>query len=212
MKIIAISDTHSIDFTHKLKGLEADLLVCAGDMTNIGTPAEILELNNFFDKIKHQFRLGILLIAGNHDRLLQIDSKRARSLVTNATYLENESIEIEGIKFWGSPQQPFINDYWVFGASYTQRERLYKSIPEGTDVVITHGAPDSMGLSEYWGCSILRDAILKLKPQVHIFGHIHRDVDDLKFKHFNGTKFYNVSMCNNAYRLVNEPTLIEITK
>jgi Icc-related predicted phosphoesterase len=211
LKIVALSDTHSHNFTYKLKGIEADLLVLAGDMTNIGTGPEILELDFYLSKVKSQFRLGVLAVAGNHDRMFDINPEGAKSLIKNIDYyLDNQYVEIEGVKFWGSPQQPYINEYWTFGATWWEREELYATIPLDTDVVVTHGAPDELGLSGQWGDPILTDAILKLKPKVHIFGHCHSDEGDPKFKHFNDIRFYNVSMCDNAYRLIHEPTVIEV--
>ena len=50
-------------------------------------------------------------------------------------------------------------------------------IPEDTDIVITHGPPygilDKIYNGQSVGCKILLNVIERVKPKVHIFGHIH---------------------------------------
>ena len=66
----------------------------------------------------HQYKIGI---AGNHDIGLDIDCYEAlskkwhsvkedpaenRKILTNIHMLYNESIEVMGVKIWGSPYSP----------------------------------------------------------------------------------------------------------
>lgn len=50
-------------------------------------------------------------------------------------------------------------------------------IPDGTDIVMTHGPPkyilDSTADGQSAGCEHLRRAIERVKPKLHCFGHIH---------------------------------------
>ncbi|KAH7065558.1 Metallo-dependent phosphatase-like protein [Macrophomina phaseolina] len=51
-------------------------------------------------------------------------------------------------------------------------------IPEGVDVVMTHGPPmyvlDDTGRGNSGGCEHLRRAVCRVKPRLHCFGHVHR--------------------------------------
>jgi hypothetical protein len=51
-------------------------------------------------------------------------------------------------------------------------------IPEGIDIVMTHGPPkyflDDTGDGRSAGCEHLRTAIARTKPRLHCFGHVHR--------------------------------------
>ena len=90
--------------------------------------------------------------------------------------------------------------------------RYWNMIPSETDVIITHGPANRIldaaprgAWFDYVGCQELLARIKQIKPKVHISGHIH-------FSHGteenNGTKFYNVSVMNEEYEIVNKPTEI----
>ena len=60
-------------------------------------------------------------------------------------------------------------------------------IPDSTDVLITHGPPIGvLDLSVYdnisCGCDNLLDAVTnRVKPRLHIFGHIHEGYGEFSF-------------------------------
>jgi hypothetical protein len=56
------------------------------------------------------------------------------------TYLEHESIEVEGVKIFGSPYSLEFYD-WGFMYNKSEAFKLWSMIPENTDVVVTHGPP-----------------------------------------------------------------------
>jgi hypothetical protein len=110
MGLVIVSDTHGRhDLIDSLP--EGDVLIQAGDFMNSGLyPEEIRSFNCWLGEqpIKHRVVCG-----GNHDRLFQIAPPEARALLTNAAYLENTGVTIEGVSFWGSPYTPeFLN--WAF--------------------------------------------------------------------------------------------------
>ena len=86
----------------------ADILIHAGDFTRRGKFEEIDEFNKFLeslDKIKYK-----VVIAGNHE--LSFDPKTAKNKndvqlaknkLKNWIYLEDSSVEILGLKIYGSP-------------------------------------------------------------------------------------------------------------
>ena len=91
--------------------------------------------------------------------------------------LINEGVEIAGLKIWGSPVTPLYGG--AFGlSSPADRARLYTGIPEDVDILVTHGPPygildRSPGALHHAGCPQLLEAVSRLKPKLHIFGHVH---------------------------------------
>ena len=75
--------------------------------------------------------------------------------------------------------------------------------------MITHGP--SFGILDLTddkiniGCKELKKIVDLKKPKVHIFGHVHHSYGQTEL---NGTRFYNVSILDEAYQLKNEPTYI----
>ncbi len=79
-----------------------------------------------------------------------------------------------------------------------------------TDVLITHGPP--MGTldfvhTEHVGCADLRDRVHAIKPQVHVFGHIH---DGSGIETSAGTILVNACICDEDYRPTNPCRVIDI--
>lgn len=110
---------------------------------------------------------------------------------------------MEGIKFYGSPWQPWYYD-WAFNEQRGEKIKAkWDLIPEDTDVLITHGPP--MGIldktleSGHVGCEELVKAVHRIKPKLHIFGHIHEDHGELRL---HGTHFVNAASCNLKYKPV----------
>jgi Icc-related predicted phosphoesterase len=92
-------------------------------------------------------------------------------------------------------------------------KRHWDLIPKDTDVVITHQPPFMIGdLSNYkqqhTGCEYLNDILInKIKPKVHICGHIHEGYGQQEIK---GIRFCNVSVLDENYELKHKPTTIII--
>jgi Icc-related predicted phosphoesterase len=160
---------------------------------------EILSFNEWLGEWNFQHRV---VCAGNHDRYFQAAPKIARSLLTNATYLENAGIVIDGVSFWGSPYTPeFLNWAFMYPRGSAAR-RYWDQIPYGVDVLITHGPPygildQALPGDAHLGCEELRKAVEEKKPRVHMFGHIHGGAGLLE----NGvTRFVNAAYLNEGYR------------
>ena len=206
MRIVCLSDTHSLH--DRIAVPEGDLLLHAGDATMRGTGAEVAA---FLDWLADQPHRHKVLVAGNHDFLFEREPEAARARVRNAVYLEDAGLEIEGLRIWGSPWQPWFHD-WAFnlhrGAPLRER---WDRIPPGTDVLVTHGPPfgvfDRTDTGEQVGCADLLEAVGRIRPRLHMFGHIHeaygRETRD-------GTTFVNASICDRAYRPVNPPVVVDL--
>jgi len=172
LTIVLISDTHELH-----RGLDVpfgDLLIHAGDFTMLSKrAAAILDFSQWLGELPHRFKL---VVPGNHEFFLASDLAR-RSLISNATLLINEHIEIMGLKIWGSPTTLAVGGAFSIG-SEKDRRALYSQIPSDTNVVITHGPPYGIldqfpGSNFHQGCRELREAVLQVKPLLHVFGHLH---------------------------------------
>ena len=218
MKIVMISDTHN-KLNLIIEDLpEGDLLIHAGDATMGGTAQEIINFNRDLGKVRDKFKYGIIFCAGNHDWGFQRDNARAKSFITNAIYLEDSFVEVEGLKIYGSPWQPYFFN-WAFnlqrGAEIKQKWDL---IPEDIDVLITHGPAfgilDSVGPNQHnpiqknVGCEELRKKIDSLdKLKLHVCGHIHMENGAKKV----GNKmFINASILNDHYLVANKPIIYNL--
>jgi Icc-related predicted phosphoesterase len=92
-----------------------------------------------------------VFVAGNHDTSIE------KGLVAKSDfndrgihYLENETIEIEGLKIFGSPYTPTFGYGWSFNKDRNKLERIWrKAIDEDVDIVIVHGPPRGMLDSSY---------------------------------------------------------------
>ena len=216
MKITFISDTHTKHrfCEHALPG--GEILIHSGDIMNSGwSKREVIEFLDWFSEQPYEHKI---FIAGNHDRIFEIDREWVWDLIEKSykhkvTYLEDEWIEINGVKIYGTPWQPeFYN--WAFNLPRRGEELLEKwqAIPDDTDILISHGP--AMGYLDAsgppynepnLGCELLRERIDLIKPKIHVFGHIHGSAGYL----FNGsTHFFNASILNERYEYMNTPMTI----
>lgn len=205
MRIVCISDTHSKHGTVVVP--DGDLLIHAGDMSRRGQEVDIRAFDAWLGSLPHRHKV---VIAGNHDFNFE-RSPASRAWITNATYLQDSSVRIEGLWIYGSPWQPRFYD-WAFNLDRGPaiRER-WDRIPVGTDVLITHGPPmgilDRTARGERVGCEELREAVRRIKPRLHIFGHIH---EDQGIREEEGTTFVNASTCNLDYQPLQAPIVIDL--
>ncbi|KAK4309551.1 hypothetical protein Pmani_018814 [Petrolisthes manimaculis] len=134
------------------------------------------------------------------------------SLLTNATYLQDQPLTICGIKLYGTPWQPeFCN--WAFNLPRGHKcLEKWDSIPDDTVVLITHTPPIGHGdlccTGVRAGCvELLTTVQTRVKPKYHVFGHIHEGygvTTDGK------TIFINASTCNSSYVPINPPIVFDV--
>lgn len=215
MKIVAISDTHNKH--REIKIPDADVLVHAGDITWRG---ELSIVQDFADWLKDIPIKHKIVIFGNHELGFQRGHKRdpAIKLIQDAgaTYLEDSGIEIDGVKFWGSPWQPWFHD-WEFNLQRGKDiDAKWALIPQDTNVLITHGppylimdeAPRGIGAFDNVGCKDLLNRVGALENlKYHVFGHIHNGYGT---KEFGPCTFINAAICTEAYAASNEPIVFEV--
>ena len=203
ISLIAISDTHGFHETVEIP--DADILLCSGDITHHGDVEEVKKFNDFLGELPHPVKI---IIAGNHDFCFERDSEGCAAILTNGIYLQDRAVTIEGIRFYGSPWQPWFCDLAFNLQRGPEIRAKWDLIPEDTDVLITHGPPFGHGdrtvRGEQVGCRDLLEAVERIKPRVHIFGHIHEGQGITYNEH---TTFINASVCNEFFRLSNPPIL-----
>jgi len=208
MKVVIISDTHN--YHNKIILPVGDIIVHCGDMTGMGREAEVVSFLDWFENIKYTHKI---FIAGNHDFAFEHNPSWLHDELDhrNFNYLLDESIILEGIKFYGSPYQPWFHN-WAFNLDRGEKcAAKWAEIPQDTDFLITHGPPegilDKTLEGEYVGCYDLLQRVKVVQPKVHAFGHIH---EGYGIKQVEETLFVNASICTRNYKPTNKPIIIEI--
>jgi len=211
MKILHISDTHMCHNQLMIPD-GIDTVIHSGDSTNYQDPYKNEpEMHSFllwFQRLKIPNRI---MIAGNHDTSLErglIKKDYIESL--GITYLFNETVEVEGLKIFGSPYTPTFGTGWAFNKSRAKINRVWDSIPEDTGIVVTHGPPRGIldttyrrdNVTELCGDSSLLKRMLAIQPKLVCFGHIHntRDIRNAGTTQVAGinTIFSNGSCCTDG--------------
>lgn len=206
MRIVAISDTHTMH--DRLTIPDGDVLVHAGDLCGNGTVLEVERFDKFLSRLPHTHKV---VIAGNHDWCFARDPVIARAALVHGTYLEDSGVELDGVRFWGSPWQPEFMQ-WAFNLPLGEALRAkWALIPDGTDVLITHGPPRGYGDRCFdgreVGCPDLLAAIDRLQPAAHICGHIH---EGYGVRARGRTQCVNASSCDLRYRPIQAPIIIDL--
>lgn len=211
MRITCISDTHQAISRPAERALlnlllpGGDCIIHAGDVSGRGTIPEIQMFLDWFSSLDYKHKI---FIAGNHDHLFEKDPFMAREMVESypgLIYLNDSGIEIDGIRFWGSPITPYFYN-WAFNRYPDQIAQHWEMIPTGTDFLITHGPPksilDQLEDSSRVGCPALLNKVMQIKPRVHVFGHIHcsRGIDKI-----DNTIFINAATLDESYKPVDLP-------
>lgn len=207
MRLICVSDTH---LRHGFTVPDGDVFIHAGDGTQRGEPREVEAWFAWLAALPHARKV---IIAGNHDFLFeQVPEMIPGLLPEGVTYLQDSGVEIEGVKFWGSPWQPWFFD-WAFNLERGPAiAKMWARIPSDTQVLITHGPPkgilDQVPTGEHAGCVDLRERIKQLPDlKLHIFGHIHHSYGK---REEDGVTFLNASTCDEQYRATNAPIVVEV--
>lgn len=232
VRFVCISDTHSK--TDRIPDIpDGDVLIHAGDFTKICRRKEVKNFNDFLGTLPHRHKI---VIAGNHeltfDQQLMTERnshvfmsfasafeglktnewKDIRTLLTNCTYLEDSEIQVMGFRIYGSPWQPVFCD-WGFNLPRGQPLLdKWNRIPEGTDILITHGPPLGHGDLASNGCragcvELLSTVQRRVRPKYHVFGHIH---EGYGVTTDGQTMFVNAAICDVHYRPCNPPIVFDL--
>lgn len=211
-KIVFISDTHNKHNYLTSKGMgnilgSGDILVHAGDCTSMGKSHEITNFLNWFGMTDFTHKI---FIAGNHDFGFELNHDISEEFKEKGIhYLFDSGVEIDGIKFYGSPWQPEFYD-WAFNLPRGEKlAEKWAKIPGDTDILMTHGPAHGMldwtMTGQRVGCEDLFYRIMKVQPKIHVCGHIHCAYGQ---KSFHGVEFLNASVLDERYEHSNKPIVI----
>ena len=192
----------------------------------------VKDVSEYFRELQQNgtVRERIICIAGNHeltfepehyDRIwrrflrprqtAKYDAAAARKALINCTYLEDDAIAVDGIRFYGSPWQPEFYD-WAFNVPRTNIQSKWEDIPSETDVLITHGPPlgrgDVTSVNNRVGCiSLMKEVQNRIKPRLHVFGHIH---EGYGVTYDGKTLFVNASSVSHNYTSQNLSIVVDL--
>jgi hypothetical protein len=198
MKICAISDTHELEGEVEIP--PCDLLLHCGDFSFFGRSLWAIETFNAW--LGDQPAGHRVITCGNHESPIAADPEGWRHRITNATLLLNEMVEIEGIRIWGSPTTPLNG--MAFGIpDVVERDRIYAAIP-AVDILMTHTPPLGI-LDGGQGCPALRRAVIRIRPRLHCFGHVHSAYGTRNTEH---TVFVNAALLDEDGAPSRNPILI----
>lgn len=187
LRLVVVSDTHRSYYRPIPQG---DILIHCGD-----SELSPEQLSAWLSQHGHTRALAI---SGNMDHL---DGKHDK-FPSHIDYLQDSSVTIEGLKFYGSPWTPeFVGAFQLY--SDNDARKVWEAVPQDVDVLITHGPPagtlDRTSRGKQVGDRILADAVTNIRPRVHCYGHIHESYGTL---HQNGTLFCNAAVFNGHPPLV----------
>jgi len=195
-----------------------DLLIHAGDISSMGRKYEIKEFCDWADGLTNY--TSVVFIAGNHDFGFEKKPEETMEIVKSykwINYLQDNHLSFGAdmenlVKIYGSPWQPEFHN-WAFNLPKNgwELEQKWNDIPEDTDILITHGPAFGIldtisGQYENLGCQLLTNRIKKIKPKIHVCGHIHSGRGYV----FDGdTHFFNASVLDEQYQYTQKPLTVE---
>ena len=155
------------------------------------------------------------MIAGNHDFLFEESPAVADEILekegSGIIYLNDSGVELEGLKFWGSPVTPWFYN-WAFNRVEDKIDEHWNLIPDDINILITHGPPyltlDATRSGLRVGCPGLAEKIKNLTElKVHVFGHIH-EAHGIVEK--DGVIYVNASILDLHYNVKNSPVILHV--
>lgn len=199
MRVAAIGDLHCRAgsdgmIRRLLDGVddEADVLLLAGDLTNLGL---VEEMEQLLDELA-AYRLPMLAVVGNHDHESDnVDELVGMMRTAGIVVLDGDVHEVDGVEFvgmkgtWGGfgvhRLQPFgerlLKDYIM--ASVHEAERLEDALQRlrgDRRVALLHYAPIAATLEgecpevyPFLGFSLLADALDRHGVDIVVHGHAH---------------------------------------
>ncbi|XP_017478923.1 PREDICTED: metallophosphoesterase domain-containing protein 1 [Rhagoletis zephyria] len=249
VRVVCMSDTHSLTSYLKFDIPNGDIFIHAGDFTKCGRLQEVIEFNNWIATLPHKHKL---VIAGNHElsfdknftefldgshnsrtkhtgrlslenmpmlgnRREDIESalqaKNIQEVLSHCTYLEDQLINVMGIRIYGTPWQPEFCK-WAFNLPRGEAcLTKWNLIPDNVDILVTHTPPVGHGdlccSGIHAGCVELLNTVQKrVKPKYHVFGHIH---EGYGITSDGNTIYVNASTCDINYIPKNPPIVFDVS-
>jgi len=208
IRIVLLADTHQL---HREVDIpDGDLLIHSGDFTMFSRSLRsIVDFNEWLGELPHRWKV---VVPGNHETFLQTDPLNP-SLISNATVLVNEGVQIAGLHIWGSPVTHGSGPAFRM-AGAEDRRRLYATIPSDTDILITHGPPHGIldrvpGTDIHAGDPVLLEAVTRVQPKLHVFGHLHGAYGTFET---GNTLFVNAALLGPDGDIAEKPIALRIAR
>ena len=181
ISIVCISDTHNSQPVLP----SGDILIHAGDLTQSGSLNELQSAVAWLSVQPHPIKI---VVAGNHDLLLDASLDKNNNSGQNTAaqreivdwgdiiYLENAETTItcangRCLRIYGSPFSARHGN-WAF--QYPRSQDVWKgTVPDDIDILVTHGPPRGHLDLLTLGCPYLLDELWRVRPRLHVFGHVH---------------------------------------
>lgn len=204
LKIVCMSDSH--EHHRRVHIPPCDLLIHSGDATNVGRKERLEDFAQWADA---QPATEIVFVPGNHEIKFSYDRNSNLSWLKahcpRMHVLVNQSVELFGLKIYGTPYTPAFGSGFAFQLMTKEdEERVYSAIPNGSDIVVCHG-PCADILDEVWsgnaGSVALRNRIMEVMPKLFVSGHIHTGYGMLALC---DTLFVNAALCTDFNELTNQ--------
>lgn len=169
MKILSFVDLHgSIKSLRdiKKKAKQADIIVCAGDLSIFGSELDVLmgELDKMGKKV--------LMLHGNHEFSEEVEV--LCKVFKNCEFFHGKVVECEGISFvgWGG------GGFSLIDKGFEKFTRKIKKKIDGKKIVlVTHAPPYGTKADyiykEHHGNKSIRKFIDTMQPKLAICGHLH---------------------------------------
>lgn len=234
MSVYAISDMHG-----NLPDIPADcsLLLIGGDIcpdflrTTYGSSVRVHRgetqqrdwlhetLRPWLEALRER-NVNVVAIWGNHDFVGE-KPHLLRDLALPWTLIQDEEIDVRvpfgphmrgfrSLRIYGTPWVPKLQS-WAFYASDEALAARAAAIPDGLDILLSHGPPYGVldRCPESVGDVALYSRLLEMDaPPKHIvFGHIHEGHGQVEAR---GATFTNACVVDAFYDHVYEPTLLKL--
>jgi Icc-related predicted phosphoesterase len=156
----------------------------------------------------------IVYVPGNHDRAFHEDHgyvQDAWKYLPGIITLLDETVEILGLRIYGSSWIKYKEGKYPFEMEHI--EEKWERIPSNTDILITHMPPLSGILDvnddgDWRGShSLLTTVRDRVKPKLHVFGHIHAGHGTYKS---DDITYVNASLTGADRKPAFKPIVIEV--
>lgn len=212
MIIDVIADLHG----HYCGWCAGDLLIVAGDLTVNDSKRK---MDEFWAWLCYQPHEKKIVIAGNHDNFLENNPHYFDGCSDDIMYLCDSWTEVGGYKIWGSPwTKSFegMNSNCMAFCVDTEEELQEKwdLIPDDTDILVTHSPPrgilDQNVDGDACGSETLLSTLERVKPKIHVFGHIHEQGGRKERHNSSMALCMNASYVDENYQPVNQKIRINL--
>jgi Icc-related predicted phosphoesterase len=214
LKVVCISDTHMAE--PELP--DGDILIHSGDALLAGRQAEWSKFVMWMSRLRRKFK-HVFYVPGNHDAYVQQFPEQCKGdlLFHGVRLLIDQAIDFAEFSIYGTPWVGHINGRWAFEAPRSGSEdfllRHFSGIrfseKAKIKILVTHSPCHEILDNDFrhFGSQSLLTRVLEVKPDLHVFGHVHESYGT---KEIEGIQFVNASIMSIEYEPSNAPITIEL--